>query len=250
MIIGLIVEFANKGFLAPNAVSLLSFFGPLLLAAIFHPQEAYCFPSFIIYMITLPSMYVLLVIYSLFNMWNVSWGTREVAVKKTKAELEREKKEKEEAMKEELARKKAGLMGTIMGGLNLGNLTGGSDDKGETASVDFSFGNVLRCMCFTREDPLEPKKQLVKISESLEDVAKRLSRIESASGVAVSIGRRHSSLKSRKSVGSIPEQDEKVSEVDEEEEAFESDEFMDTNVNKIERDDEINPYWIEDERLK
>merc|ERR1712126_333762 len=121
---------------------------------------------------------------------------------------------------------------------------------GETASVDFSFGNVMRCMCFTRDDPMEPKKQLSKISTTLEDVAKRLSRIESASGVAVSIGRRHSSLKSRKSVGSIPEQDEKVSEVDEEEEAYESDEFMDTNVNKIERDDEINPYWIEDERLK
>lgn len=253
MIIGLIVEFANKGFLAPNAVSLLSFFGPLLLAAIFHPQEAYCFPSFLIYMITLPSMYVLLVIYSLFNMWNVSWGTREVAVKKTKAELEREKKEKEDAMKEEMKRKKEGLMGTILGGLNLGNLTGGSDDKGETASVDFSFGNVLRCMCFTREDPLEPKKQLVKISESLEDVAKRLSRIESVSTREPG-GRRRSSVKGRKSMGSIHEAEElqmmgeesiHMEEEDDEEEAHPAEE---TPV--VERDDETNPYWIEDDRLR
>ena len=255
MIIGLIVEFANKGFLAPNAVSLLSFFGPLLLAAIFHPQEAYCFPSFIIYMITLPSMYVLLVIYSLFNMWNVSWGTREVAVKKTKAELEREKKEKEEAMKEELARKKAGLMGTIMGGLNLGNLTGGSDDKGETASVDFSFGNVLRCMCFTREDPLEPKKQLVKISESLEDVAKRLSRIESVSTREPG-ARRRSSVKGRKSMGSITEEEsqmgvEEIVEMYEDEVGEEENEASPEEPTPVaERDDETNPYWIEDDRLK
>ena len=256
MIIGLIVEFANKGFLAPNAVSLLSFFGPLLLAAIFHPQEAYCFPSFIIYMITLPSMYVLLVIYSLFNMWNVSWGTREVAVKKTKAELEREKKDKEEAMAEEAKRKKNGLMGTILGGLNLGNLTGGSDDKGETASVDFSFGNVLRCMCFTREDPLEPKKQLVKISESLEDVAKRLSRIESVSTREPG-GRRRSSVKGRKSMGSIHEADESNMELvegiggtDPAEGDDSSEEGPEEETPVVERDDETNPYWIEDDRLK
>ena len=252
MIIGLIVEFANKGFLAPNAVSLLSFFGPLLLAAIFHPQEAYCFPSFIIYMITLPSMYVLLVIYSLFNMWNVSWGTREVAVKKTKAELEREKKEKEEIMKEELKRKKEGLMGTILGGLNLGNLTGGSDDKGETASVDFSFGNVLRCMCFTREDPLEPKKQLVKISESLEDVAKRLSRIESVS--TREPGRRRSSVKGRKSMGSITEEESHMGEeaigMEDVEEEEEDGEAPEEETPVVQRDDETNPYWIEDDRLK
>ena len=254
MIIGLIVEFADKGWLAPNAVSLISFIGPLLLAAIFHPQEAYCFPSFIIYMITLPSMYVLLVIYSLFNMWNVSWGTREVAVKKTKAELEREEKDRKEALAEEAKRKKNGLMGTIMGGLNLGSITGGSNDKGETASVDFSFGNVLRCMCFTREDPLEPKKQLVKISESLEDVAKRLSRIESVSTREPG-GRRRSSVKGRKSMGSIHEADE--SNMDEEaiagSEPVEGDgdeEASEEETPVVERNDETNPYWIEDERLK
>jgi len=153
----------------------------------------------------------------------------------------------------EMKRKKGGLMGTILGGLNLGNLTGGSDDKGETASVDFSFGNVLRCMCFTREDPLEPKKQLVKISESLEDVAKRLSRIESVSTREPG-GRRRSSVKGRKSMGSIHEAEElqmmgeesiHMEEEDEEEDSHPAEE---TPV--VERDDETNPYWIEDDRLR
>ena len=147
-------------------------------------------------------------------------------------------------------------MGTILGGLNLGNLTGGSDDKGETASVDFSFGNVLRCMCFTREDPLEPKKQLVKISESLEDVAKRLSRIESVSTREPG-GRRRSSVKGRKSMGSIHEADESNMELvegiggtDPAEGDDSSEEGPEEETPVVERDDETNPYWIEDDRLK
>ena len=195
-------------------------------------------------------MYVLLVIYSLFNMWNVSWGTREVAVQKTKAELEREAKEKEEMRKEEEKRKKEGLMGTILGGLNLGNLTGGTDDKGETASVDFSFGNVMRCMCFTREDPLETKKQLVKISESLEKVSERMSKIESVS--VKDIGRRRSSMKSRRSMGSLQEEGSPVEEDFEEEEdvveSFNAKVEVEDPASK--RNDETSPYWIEDSRLK
>ena len=55
-----------------------------LIAGILHPYEIGCLPYLVIYYITIPSMYLLLTIYSLFNLWNVSWGTREVAQKKTK----------------------------------------------------------------------------------------------------------------------------------------------------------------------
>ena len=54
-------------------------------------QELPCLPMGIIYFITIPSMYLLLVIYSVFNLNNVSWGTREVP--KTAAELELEKQQ-------------------------------------------------------------------------------------------------------------------------------------------------------------
>ena len=74
-----------------------------------------CLPYGVIYFITIPSMYLLLVIYSIFNLNVVSWGTREVPKKKTKAELEEEKrmeKEREEEMKKAAKKKKKeGLLG-------------------------------------------------------------------------------------------------------------------------------------------
>lgn len=44
-----------------------------------HPQEVSALLYGIVYYITIPSMYMLLVIYSIFNMNDVSWGTRENA---------------------------------------------------------------------------------------------------------------------------------------------------------------------------
>lgn len=44
-----------------------------------HPQEVSALLYGIVYYITIPSMYMLLVIYSVFNMNDVSWGTRENA---------------------------------------------------------------------------------------------------------------------------------------------------------------------------
>ena len=53
----------------------------------------------LIYLLCIPSMYLLLIIYSITNLNVVSWGTREVAVKKTKKELAEEKKTAENAVK-------------------------------------------------------------------------------------------------------------------------------------------------------
>jgi chitin synthase len=60
-----------------------------------------------LYLLVIPSGYLLLVIYSLCNLHVVSWGTRETPKKKTKAEQEKEQEEK--AKKEEEKKKKKGL---------------------------------------------------------------------------------------------------------------------------------------------
>ena len=52
-------------------------FGSFVLAGIAHPQEIGCLPYLIIYYTTIPAMYLLLVIFSIFNLNDVSWGTRE-----------------------------------------------------------------------------------------------------------------------------------------------------------------------------
>ena len=66
--------------------------GSFILSAIMHPQEFWCLPYGIVYYITIPAMYLLLVIYSIFNLNVVSWGTREGPKTMTKQEAENAKK--------------------------------------------------------------------------------------------------------------------------------------------------------------
>jgi len=63
-------------------------------------------------MMVLPSGYLLLVIYSIVNLNDVSWGTREVPTKAQKLEMERKKKEKEEMKK---LKKKRGFLSRMFG---------------------------------------------------------------------------------------------------------------------------------------
>ena len=64
----------------------------------------------IIYYVTIPSMYLFLIIYAVFNLNVVSWGTREVPKKKTPEEIEAEKKKAEEDAKKP-PKKKKGIRG-------------------------------------------------------------------------------------------------------------------------------------------
>jgi chitin synthase len=157
--------------LAPTTLALVFLTFSFILAAVVHPQEFWCLPYGIIYYVTIPSMYLLLVIYSFFNMNDVSWGTREVAKKKTKAELI-EEREKEKQMKEQATKinkkNEGGLVGFLM-------QKSGVSEKG---GLEFSLANLFKCMCFTHEEEEGPKKQLVKISAAMDEVNIRLGRME------------------------------------------------------------------------
>ena len=58
----------EDGPLAPSSLSIFLVGGSFILAAMLHPQEFWCLPHGIIYYITIPAMYLLLVIYSIFNL--------------------------------------------------------------------------------------------------------------------------------------------------------------------------------------
>ena len=74
-------------------------------------------------------MYLLLIIYSITNLNVVSLGTREVAVKKTKKEMEEERKNAVASAKKA---KKDGLWGL---------LRGGAEETGdEEGGIDLSLG--------------------------------------------------------------------------------------------------------------
>lgn len=78
--VGVMLQISEDGFLAPSSLFFFFIAGEMILAALMHPKEFYCLKYGVIYYVTVPSMYMLLVIYSVFNMNNVSWGTREVTV--------------------------------------------------------------------------------------------------------------------------------------------------------------------------
>lgn len=109
VLVGLLIEIAESGWLAPTTLSFVFVAGVFILAAFLHPQEFWCLPMGLIYYITIPSMYLFLVIYSFFNLNVVSWGTREVVQKLSAEEMEEAKKKAEEEAKKPPA-KKSGFM--------------------------------------------------------------------------------------------------------------------------------------------
>jgi len=75
--VGVVIMMIDTG---PDSLSALFFWithGSFFVAAILHYQEWKCIFCLPIYMFTIPSMYLLLVIYAFFNMNDQGWGTRE-----------------------------------------------------------------------------------------------------------------------------------------------------------------------------
>lgn len=78
----------------PSVIFLSGLVFIFLIAAALHPKEFHNLVFGVLYFLWVPSGFLVLVIYSLCNLHVVSWGTREVPNKKTKAELEQEQAEK------------------------------------------------------------------------------------------------------------------------------------------------------------
>lgn len=90
VMIGIFMQINDDGWLAPSSLFFICMTGQFVITALLHPKEFYCLKYGVIYYVTVPSMYMLLVIYSIFNMNNVSWGTRDVTVVAKKEEEEDE----------------------------------------------------------------------------------------------------------------------------------------------------------------
>lgn len=63
--------------LTPSSLFVIIMAAIYIITAIMHPQEFGLVFYGVLYIICIPSAYLLLVIYSMANMNNVSWGTRE-----------------------------------------------------------------------------------------------------------------------------------------------------------------------------
>lgn len=93
VIVGTTIQIAEDSWTSPNAVFLMLLFSIFIIAAIVHPQEFWCIVPGLLYFLCIPSGYLLLLIYSLCNLNIVSWGTREVEKKKNTKKKPGEQKE-------------------------------------------------------------------------------------------------------------------------------------------------------------
>jgi chitin synthase len=84
VLVGIMLQIDEDGPFAPSSLFFFIVAGEMVIAAFLHPQEIVCLFAGVVYYVTVPSMYLLLIVYSIFNLNVVSWGTREIAAKKSK----------------------------------------------------------------------------------------------------------------------------------------------------------------------
>nr|XP_045601815.1 chitin synthase chs-2-like isoform X3 [Procambarus clarkii] len=231
VIVGTTLQLGEDGVGSPSAIFLIALSGSFFIAACMHPQEFKCIIPGLLYLLSIPSMYLLLIIYSLINLNNVSWGTREIATKKTKKELEAERKAAEEAKK---MKKKEGFLSF----LTRDQVT---DDEG---SIEFSLAGLFKIICCVHPRSTNEHDQLASIANSLEILKKRFETIESHMGIVPST-RRRSTMQPRTSI-----RGDGVSSINENPLDDYTDSESEKSGPKEERDDLVNPYWMEDKALK
>jgi chitin synthase len=76
--VGLALQIRAESWTSPNSLLLIFVVSVFIVAAILHPQEFYCLMWGWLYFVWVPSAYLLMQIYSVSNVNNTSWGTREV----------------------------------------------------------------------------------------------------------------------------------------------------------------------------
>lgn len=84
VIVAFAINIVKESVMSPSAWFLFLVIGEIVVTALLHPYEIHCVIHGLMYYLAVPSMYVLLIIYSLFNLNNITWGTREIKAKKTR----------------------------------------------------------------------------------------------------------------------------------------------------------------------
>nr|XP_022916186.1 uncharacterized protein LOC111426064 [Onthophagus taurus] len=92
VLVGIVLQIKDDGFLAPSSLFFFCVAGQMISVAMLHPKEFNCLKFGLVYYVTVPCMYMILIIYSVFNMNNVSWGTREVTVESSAEQIKKKEK--------------------------------------------------------------------------------------------------------------------------------------------------------------
>jgi chitin synthase len=82
VIVGTLLQIQKDGIMSPHSIFLITVTTSFSVSAILHPLEATCILPSLLYFLAIPCMYMLLPIYSICNLNNVAWGTRERPTRK------------------------------------------------------------------------------------------------------------------------------------------------------------------------
>ena len=242
VLVGTAIEIAdpNKGWLTPNAIFFSMMMGSFIVAGIIHPQEFACIIPLPLYMLLIPSMYLLLTIYSVTNMHIVTWGTREVKSKLTAKEAAQAAEAAAEAAAAKAKKK------NLLGFLDI--------------SQYGSKSGLFTCMCCSNSKSEEESVKLAEIREQLNRMNENVTVIKSSVVSEQSGGRRNSHYR-RQSSSTKHERNEILSTIiggqtDEEED----DDFSDNERKSTVTDDggpqspkivdDSRPRWTRDKYFK
>ena len=78
VVVGTIARTLNTSIVSPSSLIMYALIFVFLTSGLTHPSELSCLYAGLLYYLSLPSAFVLLNIYSIINMNNISWGTREI----------------------------------------------------------------------------------------------------------------------------------------------------------------------------
>ncbi len=81
VLIGSIARVLSTFIFNPSGLLLFILIGVFLIAGLMHPSELKCLIPGLLYFLCLPAAFVFLNIYAMFNLNNMSWGTREINTK-------------------------------------------------------------------------------------------------------------------------------------------------------------------------
>ena len=116
IIIRVMIELTDGNWLAPANFIILFTLCCYVITGIMHPQELQYLPMGIIYVLSIPCMHIILIIYAISNLEKISFGYNNF--KKTLAEIEAERAEAEIKAKEKEMMSKQSLFERVLGKWN------------------------------------------------------------------------------------------------------------------------------------
>ncbi|KAK7493270.1 hypothetical protein BaRGS_00015396, partial [Batillaria attramentaria] len=172
VLVGIISQAAEHGFCSVSTTFLVGVVGIFVVTALLHPMEFTNVLHGFLYFVSIPSMSMLLLIYSLANLHVVSWGTREVKSAAPPPPTEQQqqqapKPQKSNFLKDTLARL--------------------ADTQNADSDYAFSFGNLFRCLCCPKEGAGSNDLKFQAIIQSLSDLDNKVTEMTLASGTGDSL---------------------------------------------------------------